>query len=333
MADPVMELPPWRTTDEGKQRRVGVELEFAGIDLMAAAEAVRETFGGEVTWHDAHSITVANTGFGAFEVELDSDYVHPSFRQPTEGDLLERAAQWARAALGDVIEHWMPREIVTPPIPLDRLPDLNLLCTRLRRLGAVGTDASWRYAFSVQLNPEVPSFTCARVLAIFRGYLLMSDWLRAKAARNLLRRALPFAQPFPRDYVGTVLDADYAPDWPSFIDDYLAANPTRNRDLDLCPLFAHLDERRVRAHLDDPRIKPRPTFHYRLPDSRIEEPDWSIITEWNRWVAVERLAADATALKERARTFTRHFIDAPESEWVQETNTWLERHPGVLGSG
>ena len=144
MAHPAMEFPPWRTSEEGNQRRVGVELEFAGIDLMAAAEAVRETFGGETAWQDAHSITITGTRFGTFGVELDSDHAHPSFRQPTEGDFFERATQWTRAAIGDVIEHWMPREIVSPPIPLDGLPDLNPLCERLRALGAVGTDASWR---------------------------------------------------------------------------------------------------------------------------------------------------------------------------------------------
>lgn len=331
MAGPSMQMPPWRTNDAGDQRRVGVELEFAGIDLVTAADAVWNTYGGEIAWRDAHSIRISGTDFGNFEVELDSDFAHPSARSPTEGDLMARTAAIARAAIGDVIEHWMPREIVTPPMPIEALPTLDELCRRLRNLGAVGTDASWRYAFSVQLNPEVPSLACDNVLTIFRSFLLLSDWLRAVTAQSMLRRALPFAQPFPRNYVGAVLAAGYRPDWPEFIHDYLTANPTRNRDLDLCPLMAHVDEARVHAYLDDPRIKARPTFHYRLPDSRIEDPAWSVITEWNRWVAVERLAADPEALAERTATFVRYFIDAPESHWVQETSAWLERHPGVLG--
>lgn len=329
---PHMEMLPWRETEAGELRRVGIELEFAGIDLLTAAETVRETFGGQLAWADAHSLEVTDTRFGTFAVELDSDYVHPSARNPTEGDFMERTAAMARAVIGDVIEHWMPREIVTPPIPLNDLPILNRLCERLRLRGALGTDASWRYAFSLQLNPEAPSLDCGRVLAIFRSFLLMSDWLRAQTAHSLLRRALPFAQPFPRDYIGAVLARDYRPDWPEFIDDYLTANPTRNRDLDLCPLMAHIDRARVRAHLHDPRIKPRPAFHYRLPDSRIEDPGWSVITEWNRWVLVERLAADAAALAERSAVYMRHFIDGPEADWVQETSAWLASRPGAPGS-
>ena len=38
-----------------------------------------------------------------------------------------------------------------------------------------------------------------------------------------------------------MLDAGYGPDLGALIDDYLAANPTRNRALDLLPLFAELD--------------------------------------------------------------------------------------------
>jgi len=331
-APPTLKPPPWQTTDDGTPRRVGVELEFGGLDLETAAEAVRAVFGGDIRRDDAHRLSVTGTPAGTFQVELDSDYVHPSDRNPTEGDLLDRAGAMARAALGDVIELWMPREIVTPPLGFETLPDLVSLCDRLRELGAVGTDASWRYAFSVQLNPEAPSLACERVLAIFRAYLLMSDWLRTVAAHDLLRRTLPFAQPFGRAYMAKVLAPDYRPDWPRFIDDYLTANRTRNRDLDLCPLFAHVDAERVKSHLDDPRIKARPAFHYRLPDSRIEDPEWSVITEWNRWVAVECLASDADMLAERSETFLDRFMARSESDWVEETAAWLDRHLDVRAS-
>ena len=40
----------------------------------------------------------------------------------------------------------------------------------------------------------------------------------------------------------------------------------------------------------------RPTFHYRLPNCRVDEPDWRIAHEWNAWVTVEALAADEDAL-------------------------------------
>jgi hypothetical protein len=43
------------------------------------------------------------------------------------------------------------------------------------------------------------------------------------------------------------------------------------------PLFAFLDEDRVRAKLDDPLIKSRPTYHYRLPNTDFHKPNWGIV--------------------------------------------------------
>lgn len=87
------------------------------------------------------------------------------------------------------------------------------------------------------------------------------------------------------------------------IDDFITDNPTRNRELDMLPLFAHLDEDRVRARVDDPLIKARPTYHYRLPNTNLADPEWGVLTEWNRWVIVERLAAAHNRRRQLADTY------------------------------
>jgi hypothetical protein len=115
-------------------------------------------------------------------------------------------------------------------------------------------------------------------------------------APDATRDLLGFADPFPIEYIRKLANPDYWPAMDDFIDDYLAANPTRNRDLDLLPLLLHFDERRVRAVLPNEKINGRPTFHYRLPDARVSDPGWSIAPDWNRWIAVERLASDRNRL-------------------------------------
>jgi hypothetical protein len=90
------------------------------------------------------------------------------------------------------------------------------------------------------------------------------------------------------------------------IDDYIALNPTRNRNLDMLPLFALLDEDRVRSKLPEEKINARPTFHYRLPDMSLKDKDWGLATEWNRWVAVEWLAADQQRLASLSRAYLDH---------------------------
>lgn len=88
--------------------------------------------------------------------------------------------------------------------------------------------------------------------------------------------------------------------------DYLAHNPTRNRPLDMLPLLAHLDSRRVLHAAEDKHlVKARPAFHYRLPNCMIDEPAWTLAQEWNRWVAVERLAADPEKLASMSRDYLR----------------------------
>ena len=90
------------------------------------------------------------------------------------------------------------------------------------------------------------------------------------------------------------------------IDDYLTHNPTRNRALDMLPLFRHIDEQRVINVVDDDRIKARPTFHYRLPNCQIDEPDWGLIRAWRDWLQVEALAADATRLDAVMQAWRKH---------------------------
>ena len=82
----------------------------------------------------------------------------------------------------------------------------------------------------------------------------------------------------------------------NLIDDYLKDNPTRNRVLDMLPLFMFLDKDRVEAAVEDSLVRPRPTLHYRLPNSEVDEPDWSLSLAWNDWMQVEALANDAARL-------------------------------------
>lgn len=276
--------PPKTKNADGEPRRIGVEIEFGGLDLDRAANLVEDIFGGSVAQPGPHVRKVEGTAIGDFEIELDAQIVHPK-----SGD--EDFEKKAKEIIGDLSSGFVPTEIVGPPAPLDALDDFDRLIDALRDAGAEGTGDGLSYAFGLQLNPEVPSAEAADILAVLQAYVLMSPLLRRRIRVDPLRRLLPYVDPFPADYVRRILDPDYAPGLGQLIDDFIADNPTRNRELDMLPLFAHLDEDRVRSKLDDPLIKARPTYHYRLPNTNLAEPGWGVVTEWNRWVSVERLAA------------------------------------------
>ena len=64
------------------------------------------------------------------------------------------------------------------------------------------------------------------------------------------------------------------------------------------PLFALLAPDMLQGPLGRQKIKPRPVFHWRLPGAR---PHGGVVADWNRWVEVERLAADPERLVAAAR--------------------------------
>jgi hypothetical protein len=126
---------------------------------------------------------------------------------------------------------------------------------------------------------------------------LLYDWLVEEARIDFTRKLSSFIDPFPEPFRRKVIDPDYRPDVDGLIDDYLADNPTRNRPLDMLPAFATLRHDRVLAAAKEhDQVKPRPTFHYRLPNCCVDDPAWTFAQEWNRWVAVERLAEDRVRL-------------------------------------
>lgn len=172
----------------------------------------------------------------------------------------------------------------------------------LRAAGARGEGASLLGSLGLHFNVAQAN-DAAGILALFKAFLILEPWLRRETGRRPLERM--HAPPhYPEAYVRKVLARDYRPDLPAFTRDYLAANPTRKRALDLLPLLRHCDPSGMAPRFSG-KVKPRPAFHYRLPHARVGEAGWSIAPDWERWRAVERLAADAGRIEELAESFLR----------------------------
>lgn len=294
-------LPEPAVNGTGQPRRVGIELEFGGLDLDAITGRLQREAGGTIERISNYEAKLRDTRVGDIGVELDALL----FRElKVKGFLDQLGLDLIQPDLGNTIEtllatearRFVPFEIVFSPVEIARLPELDALCATFRPV-AEGTGASWFNAFGLHLNPELPRADAATVLRYLRAFLCRYDELRIAHAVDATRAFSPFIDAFPKEYVGRVLDPGYAPDTGTFIDDYLDANATRNRPLDLLPVLAWLDEERVNRRLPDEKINRRPTLHYRLPNCRIDEADWSITREWNVWMRVEDLAADEAALR------------------------------------
>lgn len=321
-SEPRIHMPQVRVNYEGKPRHIGVELEMNGLSL------------------DKLSTTVA--GFLDLRIEKTSRYqhvLHGDKEGPwvTELDfrLLKELGEKEQGHLDKDIESLLkliskplvPHELISPPMTMQRLPEVQALIATLRHAGAKGTSESVLNAFSMQLNPEVPSLQPQRIVAYLKAFLCLYDWLHDQSSINMTRRLTTYVDPFPQKYIIKVLADDY---WPTthqqLIDDYLHDNPTRNRALDMLPLFAYIDDGLVQQHTQDPLIVARPAFHYRLPDCEIHIPDWGVHLAWNGWLQVEALANDEARLRDCARDY----LSLAEQPWWQRMlrpgkSQWVNR--------
>jgi len=290
-------LPPVLEQSEGKQRRIGVEIELAGIEPELLCNSISSLYGGEIKQHTALEYLVTDTKMGDFVVELDTSYLKALAEKYKEQNIDNTFVNALPMELiTKAAEQIVPWEVVTPPMPISKLNTLTLLLKQLRESGALGTRHALHFAFGVHLNPELPRLDVTTVLSYLRAYFCLYDWIVMHEDTDLARRLTTYIKHFDKDYVKKIVDLSYQPSIDQLIDDYLLYNPTRNRSLDMLPLFAYLDKDRVNGAIKDPRIKARPTFHYRLPNCDIDNPEWNIDLPWFLWLHVEKLAAQPQLL-------------------------------------
>ena len=307
MATVIEQLPrdrflplPRLLTGEGAPRRLGLEIEFGGLPETIVAELLRERLGGTVAPRGPHEFLIEATRLGEIEVVLDT-----ALRKGKASALRERGLHLGREVI--------PVEIVLPPLGPERFPEIDAVREVLREAGALGSRRGLLLGFGAHLNIEAAGEESVPPLA--RAFALLEDWLRYSDPIDGARRLLPFVDPWPRSFVRPLLGAGSELTLPALVELYLRQTPTRNRALDLLPLFRHFDPARIEAAHLGMKISPRPAYHYRLPDSRVDERDWTIAYEWNRWVLIERVAEDGELLAslaenwlalDRAGRLTRH---------------------------
>jgi hypothetical protein len=329
----VFKKPPILKNAKGEVRRVGFELEYSGLTLKKSAEIIIEEIGGRVEVVNPYHFKIKDTEYGTFTLVLDFQFLVESglnrfVRQiGLEESLEKETIEAIESFIAELSETVVPYEVSTPPLPLDSLDVIETIKERLREHGAVGTKAEPFYAFGFHINPEVAVITVDEILNTLRAFFILYDYLVEMNKPDIARRFTPYIDPFDKEYIERVLDPQYDPTMRELIDDYLDYNPTRNRALDLLPLFAWIDEDQVMRLMHREKVVARPTYHYRLPNSRIDEIEWKTFEAWNSWVLVERLAQDKRSLEILREEYLKYF-DSPffffqKSEWIEEIIEWI----------
>lgn len=323
--------PPHLQNSAGKERTAGYEFEFTGMEIEQVALLVKNLFGGKIEKISTYEIEVQGSEFGTFKMELDAQLLRDKKYEKIlksvgidVDDIQDKDGKEKK--LMEMAATIVPYEIVTPPIPLSKMDVLDLLVDKLRVKKVKGTGSSILYAFGMHINPEVPDERVESILNHTRAYVLMDPWIRKKADINMSRRITPFIDPYSEDYVKMILNPEYDPDLKTMIKDYFDHDNSRNRSLDLLPLFMHLDEKTTSSMIDEKLTSARPTYHYRLPDCSFEKKEWSPALEWNRWVLVERLADDEDQLAQLSHKWLKlsdNSMIGFESKWIKKADEWV----------
>lgn len=335
-------LPPQLTGPDGQIRAAGFEFEVGNVGVEALARALADHLGGTLQVNSSFEIFLENSALGRLKVERDTrlftslayrnwlQNLGVDFSPGSEGERLERNVDKLSRQL-------IPCEIVTEPIALTELASLQQVLDVIEAMHGEGTQTSFYYAFGLHINPAAPALDSAGLLAYLQSFLLLSDWIIEDAGTDWTRRFFTkYIDPFPKVYAELILQPDYRRNLTGLMDDYLRHNPTRNRSLDMLPIFFHLDPERVLARVRESEkslIKGRPAFHYRLPDCRVGEPGWALEDEWNRWQRVEVLASDPIERRRLMEDWQREqsrFRFSHRGAWVERVEDYLREQNDKL---
>jgi hypothetical protein len=325
-----LKQPPWQSNADGETRRVGIEIEIGGLELDSLTRSVADYLHLKVKDKGRYERILVGDATGEWVVEIDYKLLKDLGRDKRSDELFtDRLKQAGEDVLAWASESLVPLEIVSPPLPLDRLNEVEKLIEHLRSIGAKGSSDSSINAFGLHLNPELAKHDARYITASLKAFICLYEWLVDNAKIDFSRRVTSYIDPFPRDYIKKVLALDYWPDLATLIDDYLIDNPTRNRALDMLPLFKFLDEDRVTSKLDEELIKARPTFHYRLPNSEVDKKNWGLYVAWNDWLEVEYMAANEAKLNSCCQAYL-DFLNSPTktlfNKWSEQVQKiWLSQ--------
>lgn len=309
-------------------RKIGVELEFYGLNPEESAQIISKCLGGKaIRKHEA--LYEVESSHGTFFLETDAKLLK-KLSASSEDNRKKKKLDYD-GALRDVIsfisDEIVPTELITPPLLVEELKLVNQMQDELVKNGAAGTAESFRFAFAAQLNPDVPSIEVDSILKHLKAFIMLSKWLKKQIDIDFTRKLTGHASDFPKNYNIKIFHPDYSPTLKEFIEDYLKANPTRNMGLDLLPLFDFLDHKLVASKLKDERIQARPTFHYRLPNCQLGLRSWNIEVEWQRWLLVEKLVENSDLFEK----MSQHFYDIHTKKdkelfpnWLREASNYVE---------
>ncbi|HET6528402.1 MAG TPA: amidoligase family protein, partial [Balneolaceae bacterium] len=164
----------------GEPRKVGLELEFSGVDIERAAQIITSLYGGRVEKENRFEMKIADTELDDFRVELDARLLKKMANKSQvslEGSFILKSVEGAVEKLAKTV---VPFEIVMPPLETKKLHWLEALREALQKNRAEGTESSLVNAFGMHINIESPDLETTTLLKYLKAFLIAYPWLLEK---------------------------------------------------------------------------------------------------------------------------------------------------------
>jgi hypothetical protein len=133
---------------DGTPRRTGVEIEFAGLTVRQAAEALHDLWGGQITGDSDDALRVLSN--------LAKDGRETGYRAHRR-----RPGRISARGLGELVPVESHHAAAGDPT---EMPQTDRLVRTLRAVGARGTRDGFAFGFGVHLNPEVADETADAIM-------------------------------------------------------------------------------------------------------------------------------------------------------------------------
>lgn len=310
-----------------KNRRFGLEIEYVGLPLDQSANIIADALEcDKKRTHKTH-YTFEHPELGEFILELDVELAQKISANAQNTPLNDMSINKAiDSFLPEMLSGIAPSELVTPPLEMKDLAITSKIVKDLRNGGAQGTSESFLYAFGYHVNPEARSLDAEDILRILQSFTLLFDYLVDTLQMDLTRKISGYAAPYPKAFAKHILNPNYNPDIDTLMRDYIKFAPSRNYALDMLPLFSFIDEDFIESKCPDSLIKTRPTYHFRLPNCKINDTDWDIYNGIKAWALVEAVA-DEPKLLER---LSCEYLKINNKIMNKMTSRWREHVKEIL---
>lgn len=126
-------LPPVTRTEQGDERRNGIEIELNGLTLDRLAEVVSDQLQLKIKQSSRYERTLTGDDAGDWIVEVDFRLLKEMGQKERDnGDIADDMAVFAEDTLSRLADHVVPLELVSPPLPMSRMTEVNKLVEVLR---------------------------------------------------------------------------------------------------------------------------------------------------------------------------------------------------------